>query len=77
MLKFYSTEDCLNKSLNESKIKLSDIDLLEIHDVVPAITANILETLGFSKNGKAASDIAFGKYKLNSILFYIGIHIHK
>lgn len=66
MLKFYSTEDCLNKSLNESKIKLSDIDLLEIHDVVPAITANILETLGFSKNGKAASDIASGKYKLNS-----------
>tara|TARA_B100001013_G_scaffold234298_1_gene144108 strand:+ start:323 stop:661 length:339 start_codon:yes stop_codon:yes gene_type:complete len=45
---------------------LEDIDLLEIHDVVPAITANILETMGFSKPGNASSDVLSGRYDLNS-----------
>ena len=66
LLKFYSTTRCLDKSLAESKIKLEDIDLLEIHDVVPAITANILETMGFSKPGNASSDVLSGSYDLNS-----------
>ena len=66
LLKFNSTTSCLNKSLAESKINLEDIDLLEIHDVVPAITANILETMGFSKPGNASSDVLSGKYDLNS-----------
>jgi len=66
MLKFYATEQCISKALSESQIKLSDIDLIEVHDVVPAITANILESLGFSKPGKAVSDVISGKYNLNS-----------
>ena len=66
LLKFNSTTSCLNKSLAESKINLEDIDLLEIHDVVPAITANILESLGFSKPGNAVSDVISGKYNFNS-----------
>ena len=66
MLKFYATKSCIDKSLSQSKIKLSDIDLVEIHDVAPAITANILESLGFSKPGNAVSDVISGKYNFNS-----------
>ena len=66
MLKFYSTEQCISNALSESQIKLSDIDLIEVHDVVPAITANILESLGFSKPGKAVLDVISGKYTLDS-----------
>ena len=66
LLEFNSTANCINNSLKESKINLEDIGLLEIHDVVPAITANIIETLGFSKPGSAISDVISGKYDLNS-----------
>ncbi len=66
LLEFSSTSDCMNKSLSESKIQLNEIDLLEVHDVVPAITANILETLGFSKPGSSSSDVKSGKFDINS-----------
>ncbi|MBH59476.1 MAG: hypothetical protein CMO19_03540 [Thaumarchaeota archaeon] len=66
LLEFNSTANCLNKSLEKSKINLNDIDLLEVHDVVPAITANIIETMGFSDPGSATSDIISGKFDLNS-----------
>ena len=55
-----------DRSLEESKINLEDIGLLEVHDVEPAITANIIETLGFSKPGFAISDVVSGKYDFNS-----------
>ena len=66
MLKFSSTKNSFTKALSNSKKQLSDIDILEIHDVVPAITARILETFGFSKNGEAVQDLVSGKYALNS-----------
>ena len=66
LLEFNSTANCINNALKESKINLDDVDLLEVHDVVPAITANIIETLGFSKPGFATSDVISGKYDLNS-----------
>ena len=65
-LEFNSTANCINNALKESKINLDDVDLLEVHDVVPAITANIIETLGLSKPGFATSDVISGKYDLNS-----------
>ena len=66
LLKFSSTKNSFTKALSNSKKQLSDIDILEIHDVVPAITARILETFGFSKNGEAVQDLISGKYALNS-----------
>lgn len=50
----------------KANVKPGDIDVAEIHDCFSIAEVIATEDLGFSQRGQAASDIASGKYTLNS-----------
>jgi len=47
-------------------LKASDVDLMEIHDSFTITAMLILETLGLSQAGRAARDVAEGRYTKDS-----------
>ncbi|MEM4310956.1 MAG: thiolase domain-containing protein [Nitrososphaerales archaeon] len=53
MLRFEATERATNQALEQAKIKLDDIDFVEVHDAFPVVTALSLEAMGFVKKGEA------------------------
>ncbi len=65
-LKIGSLISAYQKLVEMTGIKASDIDVMEIHDSFTITAMMILESLGLSKEGKAAKDVAEGKYGKDS-----------
>lgn len=61
-----SVVEACQKAYNKTKLKPTDIDVVEIHDCFSIAEVIATEDLGFSKRGQGAKDIAEGKYTLNS-----------
>ncbi|GBC74819.1 putative acetyl-CoA acyltransferase [archaeon HR06] len=53
MLRFEATERAINEALEETKVKLDDIDFVEVHDAFPVVCDLSLEAMGFAKRGEA------------------------
>ena len=66
MMDFEATRVAAIKAISESGVSITEIDLMEIHDVYSVIAALTLEALGISKKGDAARDASNGKFDLDS-----------
>ena len=65
-LKIGSLISAYQRLVEMTGIKVSDIDIMEIHDSFTITAMMILESLGLSKEGMAAKDVAEGKYTKDS-----------
>ncbi len=65
-LKIGSLISAYQKLIEMTGLKISDIDVMEIHDSFTITAMMILESLGLSKEGEAAKDVANGKYSKDS-----------
>jgi acetyl-CoA acetyltransferase len=65
-LKIESLISAYTKLIEMTNIKASDVDVMEIHDSFTITAFLILESLGLSKPGEAAKDVASGKYTKDS-----------
>ena len=61
-----SVVEASQKAYKKTRLKPSDIDVVEIHDCFSIAEAIATEDLGFSKRGQGAKDIAEGKYTLGT-----------
>ena len=68
MLTFNSTRKAVKKALEEAKISLQDINLVEVHDASTILGVLSLEDLGFVEKGKGASFVAEGHISLDGTL---------
>jgi acetyl-CoA acetyltransferase len=54
-----------NDSLARAKINRRDVNIIELHDSFSILAALILESIGYSQEGRAGIDAKSGRYSLN------------
>ncbi len=67
-LKLGAVSLAFNDSLTRAKMTRKEIKIIELHDSYSILAPLILESLGFSQEGKAGIDVKKGKYSLSGEL---------
>jgi len=64
-LKLNAVSLAFNDSLARAKINRGDVNIIELHDSFSILAALILESIGYSQEGRAGIDAKSGRYSLN------------
>jgi acetyl-CoA acetyltransferase len=67
-LKLNAVSLAFNDSLTRAKINRRDVNIIELHDSFSILAALILESIGYSQEGRAGIDAKSGRYSLNGEL---------